>query len=140
VNEGTRDEGDPTQQAPHLIAEIEQDLAQATAAFKVMPLAVRALVDTLEIIAARMERAVRRMEVLRQTMRPPMPIVDPAEDDRLSKGESVVLAALAAEGEDTDLTTLALRTGYAPGTLRTYIPMLRRRGLVQAERLALVQP
>jgi len=136
-----RDTGAPTQQEPETLethlAEIDRATREAREIYSAAAALSRRLIGDMELIAGRIERSVRRLEIARQMMRPAVPIVKPTSD-LPCKGEEMIMRALFAEGGETDPDTLMRRTGYAPSTLRTYLPMLRRRGLVHQSRLALV--
>lgn len=133
--------GVPTQSTPEspekILADIDASSREAREIYGAASIHARQYVEALEMIAARIERAVRRMEILRQMMRPAEPIAEKADDERLCHGETAIIRALTAEGGHTDFETLRRRTNYAAGTLRTYLPMLRRKGIVCADRLAL---
>jgi hypothetical protein len=133
-----RDEGDPTQQAPEdQIQEIERIAESAERVFHVISERIQKDIDSLALIARSMDRAVKRLEILRATMRP-LPPIDPKRDDnRLCKGEIAIICALR-QGSMPSLGILAERTGYAESSLRTWLPMLRRKGLVEEDRLSLM--
>lgn len=130
--------GDPTQQAPEdQIQEIERIAENAERVFRVIAGRIQSDIETLALIARNMDRAVKRLEILRATMRPLAPIDPKRDDDRLCKGEQAILDALRESGAGT-LTELAQRTGYAESSLRTWLPMLRRKRLVEEDRLNLM--
>lgn len=87
--------------------------------------------DALAIIHSGMQRCVRRMEVLRQTVRPLPPIDPKTGDNRLCAGERAIVSVLKRFWSAQTVTLMTI-TGYASSSLRTWIPMLREKGIVEA--------
>lgn len=137
MNEGSTATGSPTQQAPaDQIREIELIAKNAERKFRSIAERIQKDIDSLAIITSCMQRCVKRMEILRETLRP-LPPVDPKfADDRLCKGERAILDCLK-QAEPLDIFGLSIRTGYARSSLRTWLPMLRKKGLVHPTRLTL---
>ena len=137
----TRDAGDPTQTAPEtseeMLLKLQSDGAWLVDRFETVAKQVQKDIDSLAIIARTMQNCVRRMEILKQTLRPLPPIPD-KDDDRLCAGELKIIAELRL-GVAQTLTELANRTGYAQSSIRTWLPMLRAKGIVQHDRLELVE-
>lgn len=102
---------------------------------------MRQSIEELEKIALRVERATRRMEILKETLKPLPPIDPKRDDDRLCKGELSIISALSGPAHFTPdcVSELAHLTGYAESSIRTYLPMLRAKGIVHPDKLELIE-
>lgn len=126
----TENQADPTQRtADQLLAEIHKEATEAVEVYSAVREYVSLSIERLETIAQRIERSVKRMEILKQTMKPLPPIVE-EDDDRLCAGERKVIQSLFVDGPVDTVKELSGRTTYAEGSLRTWLPMLRQKGFI----------
>lgn len=109
------------------IAAIEALGAKLSEDFAIIANRMQRDMDALAIIQSGMQRCVRRMEVLRQTVRPLPPIDPKTDDNRLCAGERAIIAVM--KRGPVFPAQLRVLTHYADGSLRTYLPMLRAKGL-----------
>lgn len=79
--------------------------------------------------------AARQLDFATDRARRPLPrsILEPQPKHgpaNLPKGEREILRVMREEGGEVDAETIMRRTGYAPSSVRTFLPHLRERGLV----------
>lgn len=126
-------DGDPTQQAPEeLLLKVEEEAALCVRRFNTIAERMQKDIDSLAIIATTMQRCVKRMELLKATMRPVPPIVE-KDDYRLCAGERAIVSVLKCEGGPLAPIEIARRTAYAASSIRTWLPMLRQKGIIVFE-------
>lgn len=132
MNSTDHDKGDPTQQAPELIAEIVRATEEAKLVFTAVRDFTRETIERLSQIETALGRSVRRLEILKQTLQP-LPPIEKKDDFRLCAGERIIISVLKGENGPLPHQVIQSRTGYADSSLRTWLPMLREKGIVELE-------